>query len=287
LKSLAELSQRLDWLRAVRGMALFALVVLCAAPAALRAADADSSANDSLDRFRRSLWAEPIYLEFDLRQMPRRGDEHVYHGRLWGARNDQGPVTRLEIDVGAGGFSRHVLIQSGPEPAVWVSEAAGAGRRDDHAALVPGLEFTPFDVQMPYLYWLDVTVAGTDRIRGRPAINFVFTPPADFAAANPGVRAVRAYLDAQYGALVQSEVTGRDGNLAKTLSLLELRKVGDRWIPKDVDVRNEATRDKTRLSVTAVSTGIAVDPAAFDPEQLGNPLSPPPLERIKRVNSAP
>jgi hypothetical protein len=230
------------------------------------------------------LWAEPIYLEFDLRQMPRRGDEHVFHGRLWGARNEQGPVTRLEVDVGAGGFSRHVLIQSGPEPAVWVSEAAGSGKRDERAALAPGLEFTPFDIQMPYLYWLDYTVAGTGRIRGRPAFNYVFTPPADFAAANPGVRAVRAYLDAQYGALVQSEVTGPDGNLAKTLSLLELRKVGDRWIPKDVDVRNEVTRDKTRLSVTALAAGIAVDSAAFDPQQLGTPLSPPPADRIKRVD---
>jgi Outer membrane lipoprotein-sorting protein len=257
---------------------------LSAAPAALHAAEPDATASDALDRFRRSLWAEPIYLEFDLRQMPRRGDEHVYHGRLWGARNDQGPVTRLEVDVGAGGFTRHILIQSGPEPAVWVSEGAGAARRDDHAMLAPGLEFTPFDVQMPYLYWLDFTVAGTDRIRGRAAFNFVFTPPADYAAANPGVRAVRAYLDAQYGALVQSEVTGPDGNLAKTLSLLELRKVGDRWIPKDVDVRNEATRDKTRLSVTALAAGIAVDSAAFDPQQLAAPLPPPPSDRIKRVN---
>jgi hypothetical protein len=261
-----------------------ALALFCAAPVAAWAAAPDNSASDSLERFRRSLWAEPIYLEFDLRQMPRRGDEHVYHGRLWGTRNDQGAVTRLEVDVGSGGFSRHVLIQSGPEPEVWVSEAAGAARRDDRAALAPGLEFTPFDVQMPYLYWLDYTVAGTDRIRGRPAINYVFTPPADYSAANPGVRAVRAYLDAQYGALVQSEITGPNGNLAKTLSLLELRKVGDRWIPKDVDVRNEVTRDKTRLSVTAVSTGISVDSSAFDPRLLGNPLALPPLERIKRVD---
>jgi hypothetical protein len=284
LKSLAELSQRPDWPRAARRIFLFCLAAFCAAPVASSAGEPGNSASDALDRFRRSLWAEPIYLEFDLRQMPRRGDEHVFHGRLWGARSEQGPVTRLEVDVGAGGFSRHVLIQSGPEPAVWVSEAAGSGRRDDRAALAPGLEFTPFDVQMPYLYWLDYTVAGTDRIRGRPAFNYVFTPPADFAAANPGVRAVRAYLDAQYGALVQSEVTGPDGNLAKTLSLLELRKVGDRWIPKDVDVRNEVTRDKTRLSVTAVAAGIAVDSSAFNPLQLGTPLSPPPPDLIKRVN---
>jgi hypothetical protein len=64
---------------------------------------------------------------------------------------------------------------------------------------------------------------------------------------------------------------------------LELRKVGDRWIPKDVDVRNEATRDKTRLSVTAVAVGIPIDPAAFDPPQLGAPLAEPPGDRVKTV----
>ena len=87
------------------------------------------------------------------------------------------------------------------------------------------------------------------------------------------------YVDA----LVQSEVAGPGGNVAKTLSLLELRKVGDRWIPKDVDVRNEVTRDKTRLSMTAVAVGIPVDPAAFDPSQLGAPLAKPPADRVRSV----
>ena len=94
---------------------------------------------------------------------------------------------------------------------------------------------------------------------------------------------MRAYLDTQYDALVQSEVTGGDGRLSKTLSLLELRKVGDRWIPKDVDVRNEATRDKTRLSLTAVAIGFAAAPAGLDPDHLGSPLAPPPAARVTRV----
>jgi len=94
---------------------------------------------------------------------------------------------------------------------------------------------------------------------------------------------VRAYLDTQYDALVQSEVTGGDGHVSKTLSLLELRKVGDRWIPKDVDVRNEATRDKTRLSLTAVAIGVAAAPSGLDPDHLGSPLEPPPAARIVRV----
>lgn len=247
----------------------------------------DGASAAYLDQFRRSLWAEPTYLEFDLIQMPRRGDERVYHGRLWGARGADGPVTRFEIDVGKGGFTHHVLAESGPEPGLWVSDSGAGTTRDDDAAqkpLVPGLEMDPFDVQMAYLYWLDVEFGGVQRIRGRPAYVYVFTPPADFAARNPGIRSVRAYLDTQYDALVQSETAGPGGNLAKTLSLLELRKVGDRWILKDADIRDEATRDKTRLSVTGVAVGIPVDPASFDPSRLAGSLAPPPADRIRRVS---
>lgn len=282
MKSPSELSKRPVWLGAAP--AIFVLCLACSCPAAPGGPEA--SASSFLDRFRQSLWAEPTYLEFDLRQMPRRGDEHVFHGRLWGAHDALGSITRIEVDVGKGGFTHRVLVRSGPEPAIWVSEGQVAGIRSDGAALAPlapGLEMTPFDVQMPYLYWLDVDIAGVARIRGRPAFNYVFTPPGDFSAAFPGIRSVRVYLDTQYDALVQSEVAGPGGNVAKTLSLLELRKVGDRWIPKDVDVRNEATRDKTRLSVTAVAVGIPIDPAAFDPPQLGAPLAEPPGDRVKTV----
>ena len=283
MKSLSELSKRSVRIRAAGAILVFGWAFAChGAPAA----GTDESAGAFLDRFRQSLWAEPTYIEFDLRQMPRRGDEHLFRGRLWGARNDAGSVTRIEVDVGAGGFTHRVLIQSGPDPAIWVSDGPVAGVRSEGAELAPlapGLEMTPFDVQMPYLYWLDVDLAGVARIRGRTAFNYVFTPPAEFSSESPGIRSVRVYLDTQYDALMQSEVSGPGGNLSKTLSLLELRKVGDRWIPKDVDVRNEVTRDKTRLSMTAVAVGIPVDPAAFDPSQLGAPLAKPPADRVRSV----
>ena len=223
------------------------------------------------------IWSEPIYAEFDLRQMPRRGDERVYHGRFWGGRNGEGPVTRLEIDIGKGGFSHRFLVQGGPEGAVWTSDGPGPGIPNDAAVLlplVPGVEMTPLDVlPMPYLYWLDANLAGIARIRGRTSYAFDFTPSADFTAHSPGIKSVRAYLDTQYDALVQSEVSGNDGRISKTLSLLELKKVGDRWIPKDMDIRNEATRDKTRLTLTAVAIDVPLDPRAFVPAELrGDPF---------------
>jgi hypothetical protein len=265
----------------MRERARRAVTLLLVAAAGLSGRTADvpdrAAAGTLLDQFRRSIWAEPIYAEFDLRQMPRRGPERLYRGRFWGGRNESGPVTRFELDAGPGGTARHLLIQGGPDSAVWSSTGSAPGVPDPAALLaplVPGVEITPFDLlPMPYLYWLDVELTGVERVRGREAYIYVFSPPGDFSARNPGIKAVKAYLDAQYDALEQSEVIDAGGHVAKTLSILELRKVGSRWIPKDVDVRNEATRDKTRLTLTGVAVGIKIDPATFDPARLGTKIA--------------
>ena len=275
----------------LRAAALAWLFGACAATRGTGAAPAElpdaPTAALLLDHFRQSIWAEPIYAEFDLRVMPRRGDERVFHGRFWGARNGRGPVTRLELDVGRGGFTHRFLVQGGPDGGIWTSDGGAPGAPNAGAVLaplVPGVEMAPFDIlPMPYLYWLDAELVSIERIRGRPSFSYVFTPSADFVALNPGIKSVRAYLDTQYDALVQSQIAATDGHVSKTLSLLELRKVGDRWIPRDVDVRNEATRDKTRLSLTAVAVGAAPAPSAFDPDQLGSPVAPPPSGKVLRI----
>jgi len=266
---------------------VFSACTAAAGTGARAASPAKADPAAVLDQFRSSIYAEPIYVEFELREMPRRGEERLFHGRLWGARNERGPVTRFEVDGGKGGPIHRVLVQGGPDAGVWVSDGPGGGSRDEKAVmlpLVPGAEITPFDIQMPYLYWLDVGRVGKEQVRGRPVFTYLFTPPAEFTAANPGVRSVRAYLDIQYDALMQSEITGADGRVSKTLSLLELRRVGDRWIPRDLDVRNEQTRGKTRLSVTAVAFGIAVDPSAFEPSRLGAAAARPPDASVTRIS---
>ena len=288
MKRSPELSLRREWVRALGAMLVVSIGPMLALPA--RAAPAalpeKPAAAALLEQFKQSVWSEPLYAEFDLIQMPRRGDERVFHGRFWGSRNERGPVTRLEMETSKGVFAHRILVQGGHDGGIWASDGAGAGAPAEAAMMAPlvaGVEMTPFDIlPMPYLYWLDAELVSENRIRGRNAFTYLFTPDADFAARNPSVKSVRAYLDTQYDALVQSEVNGPAG-VSKTLSLLELRKVGNRWIPKDMDVRNEATRDKTRLSLTAVAVGAEGGPAAFDPALLGSPLAPPPASGVMRV----
>lgn len=229
-----------------------------------------------IERFRSAGFAGAgsCCLQFALHELPRRGDERVVPGILWADRDESGPV--LRIVVGGGEEQGRFLVRGGPQPAIWTLNASGAPQpADPLAPLAQGADITAFDLQMPFLYWPDVKAVSVDRVLGRPANGFIFLPPPEFARAHPEIAAVRAFLDTQYNAPVRTELMGREGQVLKTLSLVGLRKVGKQWILKDADVRSEATRDKTRFSVTGAALGADFSPTLFDPAHLGDEVGPP------------
>ena len=64
----------------------------------------------------------------------------------------------------------------------------------------------------------------------------------------------------------------------KSVSVLDLKKWGERWMVKTIDVRNEITRNKTRFSVTAAALELTFSQALFSPEELGTAFQPPRME---------
>ena len=233
-----------------------------------------------LRSFRSMGIAGDYYLEFRLRLMPRRGAEVEEGGRLWGTRNELGPIQRVEL--GQTGTKGRWLIQNGTAPVVWQSVAGGAADQiaiENHfLPIISGADLTPFDLQMPYLYWEEFVFEGVSRIRGRPAHTFLLYPPADYLAADNELVAVRVQLDTQFNALVQSELIGTAGRPYKTMSVLDLKKAGEQWMVKTIDLRDERTRNKTRFQITGVAVGQDFSPIIFSPEQLDLPLAAP--ERI-------
>ena len=226
-----------------------------------------------------------FYLEFDLHVMPRRGPERLQHGQMWGTRNDQGALTRVVLKDEAGS-ERRLLVQNGPQPAIWSWQAGGAGTRPlglaEQFQPLAQTDLTPFDLQMPFLFWADFTFEGMARLRGRPAHRFLFLPPAATAAANPALTGVRVSLDAQFHALVETELIGEGGHPTKTISLLELKKVQEQWMVKTIDLRDEATHNKTRLTITGAALGLNFSPALFEPAALADDVQPPAAGRIER-----
>ena len=237
----------------------------------------DLEAARILEQFRQAGIAGSFYLAIELRSLPRRGEERVFPGRLWGGREANGPVFRLEIEDGQGG-SRRLILRNGVEAGVWrwagsqVEQVAPAAAV---APLFPGVEVSAFDLQMPFLYWPEAQLEKLARAFGRPAYSYLFKAPPAFLEQGGGFAAARAYLDTQFNALMQTELVAANGGVLKTFYLVSLKKVGEQYIPRQADYRNELTRDKTRFQVTGAALNLPLPAAAFAPASLAEPWAPP------------
>jgi hypothetical protein len=227
-----------------------------------------------LGEFRETGITGTYWLSFELRVMPRQGVERLLEGELFGTPAEAGPLTRLTVG------SARWLIQSGAKPAAWTQPDKGTVHETtivETLQPVAGTDFTLFDLQMPFLHWSDFVYEGLAKVRGRPAHQFVLYPPADFAQARPDLSGVRVFLDTQFQALVQVEQLGPDGKPAKTVTLLDLKKVDGQWLVKSIDLRNLGTRDKTRLTFKAAALNLTLPAGTFAPAQLAEP--PPAVPR--------
>ena len=273
---------------------LFALTAVCVAPASLHAQSRlnrpapryvqvqppDQKAGAEILRAMRAMnTAGDYYFEFDLRVLPRRGEERRVPGRLWGGRTPEGPVSRLVLSSATGGEQR-LLVQGGPRPAAWQWPAAGGSATismDEGALFEPlaGTDLSSFDLQMPFLYWSEFVYEGKTRLNDRPADTFLLYPPASLARRRPYLAAMRVYLDPQYHAIVQAEQLGADERVLKSMRVVELKKVGEVWIVKAVELRDEATRNKTRFVVRAAAVDRDFAGALFEPGNLSASFNPP------------
>lgn len=235
--------------------------------------------------------AGDFYLEFELRVLPRREDELRIPGRLWGSRNEAGPLTRLLLSGAREGKvivpgERRILVQGGPRPAAWqwpAADGVSAIAIDDAALFAPlaGTDLSAFDLQMPFLYWSDFVYEGVTRLRGRPASTFLLYPPAALAARRPDLAAIRVYIDAQFSALVQAEQLGENEKVLKSMHVVDLKKIGDQWMVKTIELRDETTRNKTRFAVTAAALGLDFAGGLFEPGSLPSAIRPP--EKLTRL----
>lgn len=228
-----------------------------------------------LGEFREADIAGDYWLSFELRVMPRKGAERTVQGTLLGTRGPGGPLTRL-----AAGDGRW-LIASGPSPDAWTLQD-GVVAAAPPAQSLAGTGVTVFDLQRPFLYWKDFLYEGQARVRGRPTYSFILRPPAGQPAPVPGLTGVRVLIDTQFMAIVQAELLGTGNEVLKSIAALDLKKVGEQWLVKSIDVRDHRTRDKTRLTFRAVALDLAWADEIFTPAGLTTEPPPVPGEKVVR-----
>ena len=224
-----------------------------------------------LESFRGMGLQGDYYLQVELKVRPRRGDEIVFSGRLWGSRSYLGPVSRVELKDQDGQVRRY-LLQNGSEPTVWSwregDKAPSMTSKHLFEPLVAQTELTLFDLQMPYLYWPSFRFEGTSKILGRIAHVFLLNPPEKMAAEYSSLGGVRVYLDTQYHAMVKSFQVDQQGQNLKSMTVRDIEKVSGQWMVKKIDLRNEVTRDKTRFQVVRVALNLDFSPQLFTSQSL-------------------
>ncbi|HKK17898.1 MAG TPA: hypothetical protein VJ952_04380, partial [Opitutales bacterium] len=159
-----------------------------------------------LEAFRQQRLEGDYVFEFQLEHKPRRARTVRYNGIMWGSWNDQGAVTRFKIFSPDSRESEpaglvELITQNGPEPKAWIRDHASKDfKRVEGEALfepiLPGLVYSVFDLQMPFVYWDNFVYEGPSLIgASRIAQDFLMLPPADSESARQDIKGVRVSLD--------------------------------------------------------------------------------------------
>lgn len=236
-----------------------------------------------IENFRQQRLDGDYLFHFELRHLPRRGEESSYRGMMWGTWTPEGPRTRVSVWPAGQRetATRDYLLQGGAEPRVWTLDHGEPKLMSAEAQGQPffeGMVYTPYDVMMPFAYWDLFEYTGSKRVRGRPAHLFVLYAPADVADRMPELAAVQLVLDADFNALIKAEMLDVNGEELRTLDVGGFKEIDEQYIVKEVDLIDERARDKTRFRVTGAAVGLDLPREIFLPQNLGQ--GPPDLGPI-------
>ncbi|MCC5789746.1 MAG: outer membrane lipoprotein-sorting protein [Opitutales bacterium] len=244
-----------------------------------------------LERFRENTLQASYVFGFEMRVMPARGKGVTYQGRLWNGPVSEdtagslveifsddrtSPEVQLLFHRNRSGESRGWKYSGSVEtqsPEEWGEEKReGVQVLEYDQFYQPLLEtdYSPFDLQMPFVFWQDASYEGRYFLRGRSTYTFLVHPPEKFQEDDAWPwKAIRLHFDAEFEALMQVDWIDSRNRDRRTLALLEIKEVEDQWIPKTLDFRNRETRGKTRFTVNQVAFNLAFPQEIFTPMVLG------------------
>ncbi len=229
-------------------------------------------AQELLWKFRNQRLKGDYCFDFKLRHLPRRGEEIHYRGRLWGSWNELGPVTRVQLfrESKKANAPLNILLQSGPRQHVWVLDEnldpLELTETELMKPILPGVLYAPFHLLMPFIFWDNWDYAGVQRVKGRPARQFLMFPPESYSQTAPNIKGVRMALDAKFNALLKADILDAEGRETKSFKILNFKKVQDQWIPRSIDLVDRTTRNKTRFEVSAAALNLNLPSYVFTPE---------------------
>ena len=251
---------------------------------------APENGHAALETYRRYRWSGDFSFFIEMRQMPRRGRDSFFEGQMWGTSVERGTLQRFHL-ITIGKKEREsvdLILKNGIEPYVISQKDNGdeksyrqLSEKELFEPLFTGLVYTPFDLQMPFIFWNNYIYEGYERTKGRPVYAYLFHPPDSLKKENPELGAVRLLLDARFKAPVKIQMLDDAGNPTKTFKIISFKKVGGEWIPKCIDLLDERTRDKTRFTVVAAAFNLNLPSHFFAPQPLDPAIRPISIDQFE------
>ena len=232
--------------------------------------------------FRAQRLSGDFCFKFQLEHKPKGSSRTVrYNGVMFGSWNERGPVNRFQLypeRVRRGKLVEvspiELIVQNGVSPEVWIRHGAAEPfvRIQDRALFEPifdGVIYTPFDLQMPFIYWDDYAYEGPANVLSRIGQRFLMKPPEGSLSARHGISGVRIALDDMYDGLLEVEVFGVDGEPRSEFTLRSFQKVQGQYIVKETvlsEVDGGKVQGSTGFRVKEASVGLIFDAAVFSPD---------------------
>jgi hypothetical protein len=249
-------------------------------PSIMQKIDAEEGAK-RIASFRAQRLSGDFCFKFQLEHKPKGSSRTVrYNGVMFGSWNERGPVSRFQLypqRVKRGELVEvspiELIVQNGVSPEVWMRHDAAEpfARIKDGALFEPifdGVIYTPFDLQMPFIYWDDYTYEGPANVLSRIGQRFLMKSPAGSLSARHGISGVRIALDDMYYGLLGVEVFGVNGEPRSEFTLRSFQKVQGQYIVKEIvlsEIDGGEVQGSTGFKVKQASVGLIFDAAVFDP----------------------
>lgn len=236
------------------------------------------------NEFSRSGIARDYCMEFTLSHRPRKGEESMAFGEIYGSKTPDGfDLTRLRIferDSASNSpkcLADYILVNDPRNQQVYKSENGvfkPVAKNEWGKPLVAGFILSPFDLMMPYKFWQH-SYDGAGRI-GQAVHFFKLSPNSSEQAA----AAVRLALSREFSSPVQAQILDANSRPLKTLSLSSVKKIDSLWIMREASLRDESSRDKDILKFISVNFKAANPKRIFDPNSQTVAPQKPTMQKI-------
>jgi len=240
-----------------------------------------AAAQQALDALRYAHLKDKFALSLRFQGQGPRSTAPAYYGQLYGQgqtgltlRLDLEPVRKKRSDLSQ---HNHWLIQQGPQPAVFVSEALQNGKELHMdkwlAPIAQGLVYAPFDLLMPFIYWPSRYIE-TQRYANRLLHLYEITPPPAWANLHPDHQHIRLYIDSQLHILMKAECLDAQHQITRTIKVESFKKAHQQWVIKTIEVKDHIHSNKTQLCIEAAALNVRFDDHLLSLPALSRPLPP-------------